>query len=230
MGVSLTTFSNGDVMDPAAVTTNFETLRNWMNGGITTADIATGTVPSRAFRRLDHFGAVNKRSTGVSGTTLRDSVSDDPIARVYATGDSHGPGQWEDIATMQHRIYCEDDGYVEGVWEWWCWQIQSDYVDVAEEYKACEWRILFNDTDLTAAHRELYDAGHSDPTGTDGGQFLYPARNLQVVFQRPVLSGWNNIKLQVKVNNLGSGTADRPHYGLIIIGARQKHLEYWRNT
>jgi hypothetical protein len=223
MGVSITAFNNGDVMDPAVTTTNFTTIRNWLNGGIVTADIADGTIPTRAFRKLDHYAAGSKRSTGVTGTTTRAAVSDDPVSRIYCTVDSHGLAQWEDVATMKARFVAEDAGNVEVVFEWWAWAIQSDQAQ-CEALATCEWRFVFNGTDITAAHRTLRDAGTEAGAGTGGGPYAYAARNFQMILQRPVSVGVNSVGLQVKCNAL----AARTNYALIIVGARQRHLEYWR--
>ena len=224
MGISITAFNNGDVMDPAVTTTNFTTIRNWLNGGIVAGDIPNNTVPTRAFRKLEHNTGTNPRTEGVTGKTMRSTVSSDPVERVYCTVDSHGVAVWETVATMSHYFYVEDGGYVEGVWEWWAWAIQSDQT-APEQFQTCEFRITLNGTDITATHRELRDAGH-DATAQDSGQFVYAARNFQSIFQRSVSAGWNSARLQVKINSLAS----RTKYALIIIGARQKHLEYWRNA
>lgn len=227
MGFVLTAFVNGTVMNAATLTTNIQTIRNWLNGGIATGDIVNGSVKARHLRALEHYlsGTANPRSDGVTGTTLRRAYTSDPAARAYVTPDSHGIGIWEDVSTCAHRWYARDSGIAECVFEFWAWAIQSDET-TPEAKNICDFRLKLNGTAVTATEITLFDAG-SDATGTDSGPFSYCARNLPFLFQRSISAGWNNVKLQVKVANQGTAAADIPGYCLVIIGARNLHVEYW---
>lgn len=227
MGFVLTAFVDGTVMNAATLTANITTIKNWLNGGIASGDIVNGSVKARHLRALEHYlsGTANPRSDGVTGTTLRRSYTSDPAARVYVTPDSHGIGIWEDVSTCAHRWYARDSGIAECVFEFWAWAIQSDET-TPEAKNICDFRLKLNGTAVTATEITLFDAG-SDATGTDSGPFSYCARNLPFLFQRSISAGWNNVKLQVKVANQGTAAADIPGYCLVIIGARNLHVEYW---
>lgn len=227
MGFVLTAFVNGTVMNAATLTANITTIKNWLNGGIATGDIVNGSVKARHLRALEHYlsGTANPRSDGVTGTTLRRSYTSDPAARVYVTPDSHGIGIWEDVSTCAHRWYARDSGIAECVFEFWTWAIQSDET-TPEAKNICDFRLKLNGTAVTATEITLFDAG-SDATATDSGPFSYCARNLPFLFQRSISAGWNNVKLQVNVANHGTAAADIPGYCLVIIGARNLHVEDW---
>lgn len=227
MGFVLTAFVNGTVMNAATLTANIQTIRNWLNGGIASGDIVNGSVKARHLRALEHYlsGTANPRSDGVTGTTLRRAYTSDPAARAYVTPDSHGIGIWEDVSTCAHRWYARDSGIAECVFEFWTWAIQSDET-TPEAKNICDFRLKLNGTAVTATEITLFDAG-SDATGTDSGPFSYCARNLPFLFQRSISAGWNNVKLQVNVANQGTAAADIPGYCLVIIGARNLHVEYW---
>lgn len=227
MGFVLTAFVDGTVMNAATLTANITTIKNWLNGGIASGDIVNGSVKARHLRALEHYlsGTANPRSDGVTGTTLRRSYTSDPAARVYVTPDSHGIGIWEDVSTCAHRWYARDSGIAECVFEFWAWAIQSDET-TPEAKNICDFRLKLNGTAVTATEITLFDAG-SDATATDSGPFSYCARNLPFLFQRSISAGWNNVKLQVKVANQGTAAADIPGYCLVIIGARNLHVEYW---
>lgn len=227
MGFVLTAFVDGTVMNAATLTANITTIKNWLNGGIATGDIVNGSVRARHLRALEHYlsGTANPRSDGVTGTTLRRAYTSDPAARAYVTPDSHGIGIWEDVSTCAHRWYARDSGIAECVFEFWAWAIQSDET-TPEAKNICDFRLKLNGTAVTATEITLFDAG-SDSTATDSGPFSYCARNLPFLFQRSISAGWNNVKLQVKVANQGTAAADIPGYCLVIIGARNLHVEYW---
>ena len=227
MGFVLTAFVDGTVMNAATLTTNITTIKNWLNGGIASGDIVNGSVKARHLRALEHYlsGTANPRSDGVTGTTLRRSYTSDPAARVYVTPDSHGIGIWEDVSTCAHRWYARDSGIAECVFEFWAWAIQSDET-TPEAKNICDFRLKLNGTAVTATEITLFDAG-SDATATDSGPFSYCARNLPFLFQRSISAGWNNVKLQVNVATQGTAAADIPGYCLVIIGARNLHVEYW---
>jgi hypothetical protein len=227
MGFVLTAFVNGTVMNAATLTANITTIKNWLNGGIATGDIVNGSVKARHLRALEHYlsGTANPRSDGVTGTTLRRAYTSDPAARAYVTPDSHGIGIWEDVSTCAHRWYARDSGIAECVFEFWAWAIQSDET-TPEAKNICDFRLKLNGTAVTATEITLFDAGQ-DSTAQDSGPFSYCARNLPFLFQRSISAGWNNVKLQVKVANQGTAAADIPGYCLVIIGARNLHVEYW---
>lgn len=227
MGFVLTAFVNGTVMNAATLTANIQTIRNWLNGGIATGDIVNGSVKARHLRALEHYlsGTANPRSDGVTGTTLRRAYTSDPAARAYVTPDSHGIGIWEDVSTCAHRWYARDSGIAECVFEFWAWAIQSDET-TPEAKNICDFRLKLNGTAVNATEITLFDAGQ-DATAQDSGPFSYCARNLPFLFQRSISAGWNNVKLQVKVANQGTAAADIPGYCLVIIGARNLHVEYW---
>ena len=244
MGFVLTAFVDGTVMNAATLTANITTIKNWLNGGIASGDIVNGSVKARHLRALEHYlgnvaltngsggstspisgGTANPRSDGVTGTTLRRSYTSDPAARVYVTPDSHGIGIWEDVSTCAHRWYARDSGIAECVFEFWAWAIQSDET-TPEAKNICDFRLKLNGTAVTATEITLFDAG-SDATATDSGPFSYCARNLPFLFQRSISAGWNNVKLQVNVATQGTAAADIPGYCLVIIGARNLHVEYW---
>lgn len=227
MGFVLTAFVDGTVMNAATLTANITTIKNWLNGGIASGDIVNGSVKARHLRALEHYlsGTANPRSDGVTGTTLRRAYTSDPAARVYVTPDSHGIGIWEDVSTCAHRWYARDSGIAECVFEFWAWAIQSDET-TPEAKNICDFRLKLNGTAVTATEITLFDAG-SDSTATDSGPFSYCARNLPFLFQRSISAGWNNVKLQVNVATQGTAAADIPGYCLVIIGARNLHVEYW---
>lgn len=227
MGFVLTAFVDGTVMNAATLTANITTIKNWLNGGIASGDIVNGSVKARHLRALEHYlsGTANPRSDGVTGTTLRRAYTSDPAARAYVTPDSHGIGIWEDVSTCAHRWYARDSGIAECVFEFWAWAIQSDET-TPEAKNICDFRLKLNGTAVTATEITLFDAG-SDSTATDSGPFSYCARNLPFLFQRSISAGWNNVKLQVNVANQGTAAADIPGYCLVIIGARNLHVEYW---
>lgn len=227
MGVTFIPFNNGDVMNAAALRSNINALRAWLAGGIITSDIADASVQTRHLRRLDHYATIeNARSTGTSGTTLRGVVDTDPMKRIYATVDSHGDANWTDLAGTQRRIYCPSAGTVEVVVDLWAWAIQSDQT-TPEAFDAATFRLALGPSGVAASQRTLLDAGH-DPAANGAGQYAYSARNLPMIFQRNVSAGWNNLRVQVKVADHGSDPLlDRPKYSLIIIGARNFHVEYW---
>lgn len=227
MGFVLTAFVDGTVMNAATLTANITTIKNWLNGGIASGDIVNGSVKARHLRALEHYlsGTANPRSDGVTGTTMRRAYTSDPAARVYVTPDSHGIGIWEDVSTCAHRWYARDSGIAECVFEFWAWAIQSDET-TPEAKNICDFRLKLNGTAVTATEITLFDAG-SDSTATDSGPFSYCARNLPFLFQRSISAGWNNVKLQVNVATQGTAAADIPGYCLVIIGARNLHVEYW---
>lgn len=227
MGISITGFVDGSVMSSATTMSNFTTVRDWMNGGLVTGDLNTGAIQTRHFRKLEHYTKPNPRTTGVTGTTLRGAVSDDRVERVYLTCDSHGAGVWSDVGVLDHRFYVPDSdtGQVEAVWEWWSWSAQSALTTIETGIRVT-YRLSFNGSEVAATYRNLWDSGY-DATAQDSGPFIYPARNHQAIFTASTISGWNQVKLQAKVTDLT--TAARANFTLIIIGARQKHLEFWRN-
>lgn len=224
MGLTVTAFVDGDVMSSATMTQNLNAIRNWMNGGIATGDIIANTVTARTIRKLEHRSYPMAFTTGVTGQTHRSTVSTDATRRVYATIDSHGD-TWEDVSTMCVQFYAPDAGRMESVFEWWCWAPRSDQV-APELYDQCTFRLSFSGTAIDATRRSLRDAGY-DATASDGGYFTYPARNFQALVQRPINvggTGWQSVRLQINVVK----TVARASAGLIIIGARNKHVEYWR--
>ena len=219
MGVTLTTLSDGTVMDAAAAMTMFTTVRDWQNGQIVAGDIVNSTVPTRAFRRMEFYP---DRSRGVTGGSSSATVDTDPSSRVYATVDSHGLTTWSDLSTMWRKVYCEDDSRVEVVFEWWAWAIQSDQSN-PEALNACDFRLMVNGVAVADSEVTLFDCG-TDATATLGGPFNYPARNFQAIYQGQVSAGWCTAKLQVKFPSLGA----RTNYALVMIGANNLHLEHWR--
>lgn len=232
MGITLTALADGTVMDASVVTARFTTIQTWQNGGIVTADIAQGTIPSRAFRRIDQYPL---RSAGVTGGCHRETVTDDPLSRAYATMDSHGTLIWQDVSCMEAILYAEDAGKIEVVFEWWAWATQSDRTPATvpagpEAFKSVDFRLAVNGTGQADTVISLQDAG-TDPVGSsDGGPFCYPARNFQALYSGSVTPGVTAVTLQVRIEDHGTATAtsDRNKYSLNIIGARQPHLEYWR--
>lgn len=227
MGFTVTAFVDGQVMSATTMTQNLNNIRNWLNGGIVTTDIVNNTVTARTIRKLDHFTSPNAHTEGVTGATHRGTVSTDPVKRVYATTDSHG-GMWEDVSTMCVQFYAPDPGNFEAVFEWWAWAPRSDQV-APEVFDQCDFRLSVQGSGIDATRRSLRDAGY-DATASDGGYFTYPARNFQALVQRPVsvgATGWWAVRLQVNMVNFGSG-ANHSRSALVIIGARNKHVEYWR--
>lgn len=240
MGVTLTAFANGATMDPAVVTSNITTIADWLDGQIVTADIATGSIPTRAFAKLDHYASFDQRShlsrtVGVTGKTYRGAISDDPAERVYATIDSHGT-MWEEIATMAVRFYAEESGRVEGVFEWWAWATQSDRtypnppgtVANPETIRQCDFRLALDGSAVPGTNRGLWDASSDGATSSDGGPYCYPARNFQAIVSANVSAGWHVLRLQVNHVDQAAAGLTRAAQSLVIIGARNRHLEYWR--
>lgn len=225
MGLVVTAFTNGTPMNPATVIANCLAIRNWMNGGIVTADIINASVTSRMFRKMDHYGPPLDRSVGVTGSTLRSTVMSDVASRTYATADSHG-GQWEEISTMGEHFYCPDAGTIEVVFEYWAWATQSDRGG-PEELAQCDFRLSLDGAAIPATTRTLFDAGFDHDLVSDCGYFAYTARNFQALLQRPVAAGWHNLNLTVNMVVQAAGV-DRDKQSLIVIGARNKHIEYWR--
>lgn len=228
MGVTVTAFTNGTTMVSADVTANFNAIVSWLNGGIVTSDINVGTLPTRVFRSIESRIDTPANSRGPTGKTTRFTVDTAPQKRTYATADSHGDS-YEEVATMGTMFYAEDAGNIEVVFEWWTWAIQSDQTN-PEVIRQGDWRVSLNGVGIDATIRSLHDSGHDSNTGSgagfsDGGQFVYPARNFQALFQRPVSAGWNKIALHI--NCVAYNTA-RAQQALVIVGARNRHLEYWR--
>jgi hypothetical protein len=219
MGVTIATFFDGTVMEASAIMTMFTTIRDWQNGQIVAGDIVASSVPTRAFRRMEFYP---DRSRALTGGTSSATVTTDPSSRTYATVDSHGQEVWADVSTLWRKILCEDDGTVEVVFEWWAWAIQSDQVN-PEALNACDFRLVVGGTAVTDSQVTLFDCG-TDATATLGGPFNYPARNFQAITQASVTAGWVTAKVQVKFPTY----ATRTNYSLVIIGAHNKHMEYWR--
>lgn len=219
MGITLTAFSDGTVMDPSAVMTMFTTIRDWQNGQIVAGDILASSIPTRAFRRMEHYP---DWSRGLTGSTTGATTSTDPSRRTYATVDSHGLTTWSDLSTMQRKILAEDDGTIEVVFEWWAWATQSDQTN-PEALNACDFRLSINGTGIADSEVTLFDCG-TDATATAGGPFNYPARNFQAIYQGSVSAGWNTATLQVKFPVMGA----RTNYALVMVGARNLTMEYWR--
>lgn len=220
MGITLTTLSDGTVMDASAAMTMFTTIRDWQNGQIVAGDIVNSTVPTRAFRRREHY---LDRSRGITGTTSSATTGPDPSSRAYVTVDSHGLGVWSDISTMWRKVYAEDDSKVEVVFEWWAWAIQSGFTTPEGLNNACDFRLMVQGTAVADSEVTLFDCG-TDATATLGGPFNYPARNFQAIYQGNISAGWCTAKLQVKFPTL----AARADYALVMIGANNLHLEHWR--
>ena len=230
MGFTVTAFVDGQVMSATTMTQNLNNIRNWLNGGITTADIVNNTVAAKAIKKLEHRLSPTRYTKGVTGQTHRSTVSTDATRRVHVNIDSHGD-VWEDVATMCVQFYAPDAGHMEGVFEWWCWAPRSTDVasdNTVEAFDQCTFRLTYSGSAVDATRRTLSDPGF-DPVAsvTDSGYHIYPARNMQALIQRPINvggTGWQSVRLQVNVVK----TAARTAAGLIIIGARNKHVEYWR--
>ena len=229
MGLTVTAFVDGDVMSSATMTQNLNAIRNWMNGGIATGDIIANTVTARTIRKVEHRLSPTQYTKAVTGQTHRSTVSTNATRRVHVTIDSHG-NAWEDVSTMCVQFYAPDAGRMEAVFEWWCWAPRSSNAassSTVEAFDQCTFRLIFSGTAIDATRRTLCDAGFDASAVTDGGYHVYPARNFQALVQRPINvggTGWQSVRLQVNVVQ----TAARTAAGLIIIGARNKHVEYWR--
>lgn len=222
MGITLTAFVDGTAMSATDAMARFGTIRDWQNGQILGADIVAATVPTRAIRRIEHYVYPVGRSKGVTGSTTRETVTSDPSKRTYVTRDSHGPATWCDVSTMFSKFLAEDSGTIEVVYEWWCWTTQSNFTN-PEQVNSATFRILVNGVAVADSEITLLDAG-TDATVNDGGPFCYPARNMQAIAQRTVSAGWVTVKLQVRT----IAQAAWNNYGLTMIGAKNKHVEYWR--
>lgn len=230
MGLTVTAFVDGDVMSSATMTQNLNAIRNWMNGGIATGDIIANTVTARTIRKVEHHVYPTGYTSGVTGQTHRSTVSTDPTRRVHINIDSHGDA-WEDVSTMCVQFYAPDAGHMEAVFHWWCWAPRSTDVasdNTVEAFDQGTFRLVFSGTGVDATRRTISDTGFDPSTSvTDSGYHIYPARNFQALVQRPINvggTGWQSVRLQVNVVK----TAARTAAGLIIIGARNKHVEYWR--
>lgn len=226
MGITLTALADGTVMDASVVTARFTTIQTWQNGNIATGDITNASIPTRAFRRAEHYLSVQPRSRAVTGGCTRETTSPDPLSRSYANVDSHGNTVWADISTMASKFYAEDAGTVEVVYEWWSWATQSDQVN-PEALNTADFRLVIAGTAVADSEVTLFDAG-TDAGATDGGVFNYPARNFEAIAQRSVTPGWVTVKLQVRIATQGAAGANRGRYALVMVGARNKHVEYWR--
>lgn len=233
MGVTLTAFVDGTTMSALAVNTNMLAIRNWLNGNIATTDLVDDTIPTRAFRRMDHIRGIDnrsqlQRSVGVTGSTVRGTQTSNVTSRAYACLDSHGIAAWDQVGTMATLVRAEDAGKIETVFEWWCWQIQSAQTTI-ETLNAADFRLAVNGVGISSTVHTLFDSA-TDPAGSSsGGPYNYPARNFQALWQQSVNAGWVNVELQIKIADHGTTAANRAdNYGLVIVGARNRHVEYWR--
>lgn len=238
MSLSATAFSNGTAMSATTARANLTAIRTWINGGIVIGDITGLGLRAKNFRKMDHVGFTGgtnslaagiRSSLGPSGGYFNYAIDGSPGNRVYLTGDSHDMGAWRDVATMNMRIYLPDAGYVEVEQEWWCWAPQSDRTDVTggpEALAQCHFRSKIGSTDYDSTRRTLYDAAHDSDTTTQGGQFLYPARNFSIQSQQSVSAGWLNVRLQVNFSAIS--LANRGTQALVIVGARSMTVTYDR--
>lgn len=224
MGVTLTAVANGDVMSSSIQRSNLTTVRDWLNGGIVTGDIANGALRSRHFRRMDHFGGSNPRSVGVTGTIWNLQVGDARVNRQYAIVDAQGPAVWDDIAGLQIRGYAPISGTIDIVSRGWYWPIRASSATanvLPEATTAADVRLAVGATGV-ARERRLWDSGHDTLAGDYAGQFLYGARNVVLFHQASVSAGWFDVSVQIKVLS----QATYAEYGLTIVGSSSLTVEY----
>jgi len=234
----IVSFTNGVAMSAPDLRTNFTAIQTWLNGGVVIGDFTGLGLRARNFRKMDHVGysgatsslsASVKSSMGPSGGYFNYAIDGSPGNRVYLTGDSHDMGAWRDVATMNMHLYLPDAGYVEVEPYWWCWAPQSDRTDVAggpEALSQCAFRTRIAGNDYDSTRRTLYDSAHDSDAVTQGGQFLYPARNFSTQAQQSVSAGWINIRLQVNFSSIT--LANRAKQALVIVGARGMTVTYDR--
>lgn len=228
MGVVLTSVANGDVMSSSIQRTNITTVRNWINGGIVQSDIAKGVLESRHFRRMDHFGAPNERSVGITGTMWSFANPDVPVLRQYVHVDAHGEQVWDDVAGWQIRCWFPLAGTIDIVCTLWAWPTGAnddpqDTQVLPEAYTAIDVRLATGATGIGHTQRRLYDSGYDRAAATDAGSYLYGARRFTLVHQESVSAGWRDVSLQAYVIT----QASRLNYGRTVVGAGQLHVEYY---
>lgn len=229
MGITLTALSDGTVMDASVVTARFTTIQTWQNGGIIDTDVTDDSVLGTSILRMEHYALHGRRSKAPTGTTSGYTVTTDPTRRTYANVDSHGKNEWNDVGVLSRQVYADDAGTVEVCFEWWCWSIGGSSASLQnspEGLKAGDFRLVVSGTACASTVIPVYSAGY-DTTVTDGGQFVYPARNLQAITSRSVIAGWVTAVVQYRVASLGTGVTNRDGYTNCIIGARNLHLEVW---
>lgn len=227
MGVTITTVALGDTMSATIQRTNMTTIRNWLNGGIVQADIAKNTLKSRHFRRMDHFGGMNERSIGITGSQWHQAIPASNIRRTYAIVDAQGVALWEDVPDIAIRGYAPSAGWIEVVTRVWVWPIRADSATAEvppENTDALDVRLAVGATGVGYTERRAWDSGHNTDTATgDPGQYVYGARNLHVMALAQVSAGPFDVSFQVKVLS----QASRGLYGLSIIGSANHHIEYY---
>lgn len=237
MSFTALTFVNGNTMVAADLRTNLSNARTWLNGGTAAADIGAGTLATRNFRKLDHTNigvrsgelssltATVRSSVGPSGGYWQYSVGSSPADRAYLTPDAQGAAEYVNVPTLGVYFRPDDDGNIDVDTEFWAWAIQSAQT-TPENLKQADFRIGINGTTYAPTQRALYDSAH-DSTAWQGGQWIYPARNLQMFHSIAVTGGtWYYIRVQAKMT--AHAIPNRNNDALIIVGARNILVRYDR--
>lgn len=229
MGVTLPTLTNGTTMSASSVFGAATTVRDWMSAGIVVGDI-TGNLPTRAFRRGDNapWGGVVQHWMGPSGGYWFMQYSDDISERVIIHPSSHGMvtsgnGAYMDVSEFAIRFRLPDAGVVDADISWWAWAIGSDQTN-AEQFAQCDFYTFLDGTSQVGSRRTLWDSG-SDTSATQGGQYLYPARNYSVNVRGSLSAGWHDVRVKVNIRNNITTPAQ---YATIYVGARQMLIDYKR--
>lgn len=226
MGVTLTPVSNGATMDSSVQRTNMTTVRDWLNGGIVTGDLSNASLRARHFRRMDHYGGINARSIGITGSHWHQFVPNSPIRRQYGIMDAQGNAQWEDVPNIGIRGYAPAAGYIEAVCRVWVWPIRADSGTpqvYPEEYEAADLRLSVSGTGVSHTERRTWDSGHDTNAVVTAGQYVYGGRDIYMCLLQSQSAGWFDVGLQIKMLD----QSGRQYYGLTIIGSASLHVEFY---
>lgn len=231
MGVTLPTLANGTTMSASTVFGAATTIRDWMNGNAVLGDIG-GTMPTRTFKRGDNltWGGKVQHWMGPSGGYWFLNATDDVSERIIVHPTSHGivssgNGQYMDLSEFGLRFKVPDSGYLNVDIDWWCWAIGSNQTvpEAAAVGRQAEFLTFINGVSQAGTRRQLWDSG-TDASGTQGGPYIYPARQYAVSARTSILSGWNTVRFKINLKN-STATAQYP---TIYIGARSMLVEYER--
>ena len=228
MGVTLPTFTNGTTMVSADVRGAATTIRDWTNSNMVVGDV-TGDMPTRTFKRGDNilWGGKVQHWMGPSGGYWFLEASDDISERIILHPDAHGMvtsgnGAYMDVSEFSIRYKVPDAGYVDADISWWAWAIGSDQHN-AEQFAQCDFFTFLDNPSQDASRRTLWDSGN-DASTTQGGQYLYPARQFSVKVRGSVSAGWHSVRLKVNFRN----ALTKSEYATVYVGARQMLLDYRR--
>ena len=116
----ITAISGGDSRSSSAVRGNFKKIRQWLNGAVTSADVADGSVRARHIFKAEHYPGPLSASLCTTGDVYFRSKSFDKANRNYHFFKFTG-GQFAADPNLAATIYLDSASNVEVVCRFFAW-------------------------------------------------------------------------------------------------------------